>query len=82
MTTIGYELGVIWGMSANSGSAQCGTRLNAPRDKKRASTRVNWLVRQLRDVDGDDVIVRAFWLGRGGGNTGVLDGDQVGPKVP
>ena len=38
----------------------------APDDKKRASARVNWLVRQLRDVDGDDVIVRAFWRGRGG----------------
>ena len=43
----------------------CSMKLNAPGDKKRASARINWLVRQLRDVDGDDVLVRAFWLGRG-----------------
>ena len=43
----------------------CSMKLNAPGDKKRAGARINWLVRQLRDVDGDDVLVRAFWLGRG-----------------
>ena len=39
----------------------CSMRLNAPGDKKRASARINWLVRQLRDVDGNDVIVRSVW---------------------
>ena len=42
----------------------CAMKLNAPDDKKRASARTNWLVRQLRGVDGDDVIIQAFWLGR------------------
>ena len=39
----------------------CSMRLDAPGDKKRASARINWLVRQLRDVDGNDVIIRAVW---------------------
>ncbi len=39
----------------------CSMKLNAPGDKKRAGARINWLLRQLRDVAGDDVIVRALW---------------------
>ena len=45
-------------------TVSCSMKLNAPSDRKRASARINWLVRQLQGVDGDDVIVRAFWLGR------------------
>ena len=43
----------------------CSMRLQAPGDRKRTEARVNWLVRQLRGVEGDDVIIRAFWPGRG-----------------
>ena len=38
--------------------------LNAPLNKKRASARINWLIRQLRKVEGPDVFVRTFWPGR------------------
>ena len=58
----------------------CSMKLNPPGDKKRASARVNWLVRQLRGVDGDDVIVRAFWLGRGGPTQASLSEIRTGPK--
>ena len=58
----------------------CSMKLNAPSDKKRASARVNWLVRQLRGVDGDDVIVRAFWLGRGGPTQASLSEIKTDPK--
>ena len=58
----------------------CSMKLNAPGDKKRASARVNWLVRQLRGVDGDDVIVRAFWLGRGGPTQASLSEIRTDPK--
>ena len=58
----------------------CSMKLNAPGDKKRASARVNWLVRQLRGVDGDDVIVRAFWLGRGGPTQASLSEIKTDPK--
>ena len=58
----------------------CSMKLNAPGDKKRASARVNWLVRQLRGVDGDDVIVRAFWLGGGGSTQASLSEIKTDPK--
>ena len=58
----------------------CSMKLNAPSDKKRASGRVNWLVRQLRSVDGDDVILRAFWLGRGGPTQASLSEIKTEPK--
>lgn len=35
--------------------------LGAPSDKQRTSARINWLIRQMRNVDGSDVIIRAFW---------------------
>ena len=58
----------------------CSMKLNAPGDKKRVSARVNWLVRQLRGVDGDDVIVRAFWLGRGRPTQASLSEIKTDPK--
>ena len=58
----------------------CSMKLNAPGDKKRATARVNWLVRQLRGVDGDDVIVRAFWPGRGGTSQASLSEIKTDPK--
>ncbi|MCY4385253.1 MAG: hypothetical protein OXE44_19160 [Nitrospinae bacterium] len=45
-------------------SISCSMKLDAPGDRKKASARINWLLRQLRDVDGNNVIVRAFWPGK------------------
>ena len=42
----------------------CSMRLNAPLDKKRAGARINWLLRQLRKIEGPHVFARAFWPGR------------------
>lgn len=42
----------------------CSMRLSAPLDRKRATARINWLVRQLRKVDGSEIYVRVFWPGR------------------
>ncbi len=39
-------------------------RLIAPRDKKSARARINWLLRQLKKVDGTNVFVRVHWPGR------------------
>ncbi len=58
----------------------CSMKLNAPSDKKRASARVNWLVRQLRGVKDADVIVRAFWPGRGGPTQASLAQIKTDPK--
>ncbi|GAB5469791.1 MAG: hypothetical protein Kilf2KO_28210 [Rhodospirillales bacterium] len=40
-------------------------RLRAPEDRKSTKARVNWLLRQLPDVE-DDYYVRLHWPGRGG----------------
>lgn len=40
------------------------SKLEAPQDKAQQRSRVNWLTRQLKEVDGDDVIVKANWPGR------------------
>lgn len=42
----------------------CSMKLNAPLDKKRAAARINWVRRQLRDIDSKNTVVRAFWPGR------------------
>ena len=42
----------------------CSMKLKAPGDKKKASARINWLLKQLRGYTGNDVIVRAFWPGK------------------
>ena len=63
-----------------SRTISCSMKLKAPGNKKRASARVNWLRRQLDDVDGDDVIVRAFWLGRGGPTQASLSEIKTDPK--
>ncbi len=39
-------------------------RLAAPTDKKRATASINWLLRQLSDVEREDLIIRAIWPGR------------------
>ncbi|MFB9726826.1 hypothetical protein [Haloechinothrix salitolerans] len=38
--------------------------LAAPRDKQRASSRINWLLRQLTKTDPHGIHVRAYWPGR------------------
>lgn len=42
----------------------CSMSLQAPKDKKRASARINWLLRQLAQANAADVFVKANWPGR------------------
>lgn len=42
----------------------CSMKLDAPLDKQRATARINWVRRQLRGIDGENIVVRAFWPGR------------------
>ena len=41
-------------------------KLNAPKDTKRATASVNWLLRQLKHKDASDLAVRAYWPRRAG----------------
>ena len=40
--------------------------LDAPKDTKRQSSTINWLVRQLKNCKSDDAIIRAHWPRRAG----------------
>lgn len=42
-------------------SVSCAMRIAAPVDKKRATARVNWLLRQLAHSDPEGIYVKAFW---------------------
>ena len=58
----------------------CSMGLKAPLDKKRASGRINWLVRQLRKVESSGIFVRVFWPGRTIPTQGSLHEVQIDPK--
>ena len=57
----------------------CSMKLQSPGDRKRATSRINWILRQLRNVEGDDVFVRAFWSGRSQSTQAVLQKVQEDP---
>lgn len=42
-------------------SVSCAMRIAAPMDKKTATARVNWLLRQLAHSNPEDIYVKAFW---------------------
>ena len=42
----------------------CTMRLDAPADRKGATARTNWLLRQLREARRDDIVINAIWPGR------------------
>ena len=46
-------------------TVDCSMSLNAPKDKKRGSARLNWLLRQLKQTEVEDIFVRAYKMGRG-----------------
>jgi hypothetical protein len=48
-------------------------RLRAPTDRKLATASINWLLRQLRKVDREDILIRAIWPGRLPDTTASLD---------
>jgi hypothetical protein len=45
-------------------SVRVSMTLAAPRDRKRASSRINWILRQLARTSPDGIEVRALWPGR------------------
>jgi len=45
-------------------TVDCSMSLNAPKDRQRPSARLNWLLRQLKKTDHEDVYIRAYTMGR------------------
>lgn len=56
-------------------------KLRAPEDKQSTKARLNWLLRQLRDVRTDDVYIRLHWPGRGTHTQHALTDLQVDPDI-
>ncbi|MEO9963904.1 MAG: hypothetical protein ABJ388_01115 [Alphaproteobacteria bacterium] len=48
----------------NTRSIRISMSVDAPRDKARNSSRINWLLRQLREVEIPDVYISAVWASR------------------
>jgi len=44
-------------------SIYVGMNINAPQDRKSSTARLNWLLRQLKNCDLDNIFVRANWPG-------------------
>ena len=47
----------------NQRSIYVGMNINAPQDRKSSTARLNWLLRQLKTCDLDDIFIRANWPG-------------------
>jgi|AntRauTorcE11897_2_1112592.scaffolds.fasta_scaffold02731_2 hypothetical protein len=42
----------------------CAMRVEAPKDRKTAVARVNWLLRQIKDIPSDEIFIKAVTLGK------------------
>ena len=61
-------------------TVSCSMTIKAPEDRKRAGSRINWLARQLKKVDSDDVLIRVYWAGRSGQTQAPLSDVFGNPK--
>jgi hypothetical protein len=58
-----------------------GMKVDAPKDRSRATASINWLLRQIKDVEEKGVNVRAFWPKRIPMTTGPLESVLNAPEV-
>lgn len=58
-----------------------GMKLKAPSDRKSGKARVNWLLRQVKDVDSTRIVVRAHWAGRTPHTQASLEAVRENPDV-
>ncbi|MCY4142575.1 MAG: hypothetical protein OXG08_02650 [Gammaproteobacteria bacterium] len=58
----------------------CSMELEGPKDFKLATASINWLVRQLKGVDGSDVTIRANWPRRAASTQALLDEVRNDPR--
>ena len=55
--------------------------LDAPKDKKGATARTTWLLRQLRESKASDIIVKALWPGKSAPTQSRLEDLRNNPKL-
>jgi hypothetical protein len=56
-------------------------KLAAPKDTKRATASINWLVRQLKSKEADNLSIRAYWPRRMGTTIEPLDAVRQNPAI-
>jgi len=56
-------------------------KLNAPKDTKRATASINWLLRQLKNKDAADLSIRAYWPRRAGTTVDSLEAVRQDPSI-
>ena len=61
-------------------TVSCSMIVKAPGDRKRASASINWLARQLKKIDSEDILVRTYWAGRSGQTQAPLADVLESPK--
>jgi len=62
-------------------SIRVGMTVDAPRDKVRSSARLNWLLRQIKDVDTADIYIGLVWASRAATTVFTLKELQEDPKT-
>jgi hypothetical protein len=55
-------------------------RLKAPSNKKRATAPINWLIRQLKNVEREDLLIRAVWPRRMADTTATINDVRENPS--
>lgn len=60
---------------------EIGMKLRAPQDRVSASARVNWLLRQIKSADDEDLFVRLDWPGRNEATIHSLSDLRANPKI-
>ena len=56
-------------------------RLNAPKDTKRATASINWLLRQLKNKDVSNLSIRAYWPRRMGTTIESIEAVREDPTI-
>lgn len=60
---------------------EIGMKLRAPEDRVSSSARVNWLLRQIKAADDEDLFVRLDWPGRNEATIHAVSALRANPKI-
>lgn len=58
----------------------CSIRVDAPKDKKRSKSRINWILRQLASSSAEDLFITAIWPGRTNDTQSTLQEARENPE--
>jgi len=61
-------------------SLVCSMALDAPKDKKRSSARINWIIKQLERTKAEGIFIKAKWPGRSPDTQATLANLRTNPE--